>query len=61
MTRPARIARRKIAPARSPIEEYVDDLEFERELGHLFRDGELPDAATESLRHRITESPDDDE
>lgn len=61
MTHAARIAKRKITPARSSVEEYVDGLEFELELGHLFRDGELPDAATASLRHRITESPDDDE
>jgi hypothetical protein len=52
------IARRKIGPPppKTAVEEYADELEFERELGALFDDGELP-AAAASLRHQVIETP----
>jgi hypothetical protein len=55
------VARRKIGPPppKPVVEEYADELEFERELGVLFDDAELPLAAA-SLRHQVTESPDDE-
>ena len=55
------IARRKIGPPppKTAVEEYADELEFERELGALFEDGELP-AAAASLRHHVTESPNEE-
>lgn len=57
------IAKRKIGPvkpARSPIDEYVEELEFEVALAYLYEEREIPAAAAAALRNRVTESPDDE-